>query len=240
MIRFALILLVLAAAPPAFAGRPVPPRPVDIHQFEADYHANRERLAQQAEQLGEAHSNANEFLGTTFSALNAGWTTLQSAQELYAAYEGLTSFDTTCVDISAAGAPPVPSACEENEATCGQCYADAYRELGEARLKLEKLRCVYQATKKFADKAIAFGDSASGVHAVTGLAWQNEKRKIEASVDELNKTYDKKLDEFLGKLKSSLEHVDQCEGQYMNEPDWYTRFGFIYYTFMNDRYKRKD
>jgi hypothetical protein len=30
-----------------------------------------------------------------------------------------------------------------------------------------------------------------------------------------------------------------CEAQY-GTPDWYDRFGFIYFEFMRDAYKRKD
>jgi hypothetical protein len=240
MTRLAVVLLVTLAAAPALAGRPVPPRPIDIHQFEADFHANRERLAQQAEQAGQAQTAANAALLQPFEWANAGVAAVQSAQELYDAYQGLTSFDTGCIDITAANAPPVPTGCGDEDNTCSQCYRDAYRELGEARLKLEKLRCVYQATKRFADKAIAFGDTSSGVHAIVGLEWQEQKKRILASVDELNHTYDGKLNEFIGKLEGSLQHVGQCEQDFAGEPDWYTRFGFIYFTFMNDRYKRKD
>jgi hypothetical protein len=238
MIRLALLFLLVAT--PAFAGAPLRPRPIDIHQFEADYHANRERLAQQAAADGAAAATVQGNLTAPFDWANAGIATVQSAQELYAAYQGLTSFDTGCVDITAANAPPVPTGCGEEDNSCSQCYRDAYRELGEARFKLEKLRCVYQATKRFADKSIAFGDSTSGVHAVVGLEWQEQKKRILASVDELNRTYDGKLNEFIGKLEASLQHVGQCEQDFAGEPDWYTRFGFIYFTFMNDRYKRKD
>jgi hypothetical protein len=239
MIRLFIVIATLAATHTALASPPLPPRPVDIDQFERDYHANRERQAAQAQQAADSQSTVNANIARPFEWANAGIATIQSAQDLYQAYQGLTSFDSTCIDISAAGAPPVPSSCSENESACGQCYRDAYRDLGEARLKLEKLRCVYEATKRFADRAISFGDSASGVHALVGLEWQTQKKRIEASVDELNKSYDAKLGQFLPMLKGSLEHVGQCEQQFMNEPDWYTRFGFIYFTFMTDRYKRK-
>lgn len=204
------------------------PHPLEFRVFERQYQAEQAQSGQQTN------------IGQMITWANWGVQTITSGRELFDAYQGLTSFDTSCIDVSAAGAPPVPSACSESQDTCGKCYRDAYAELGTARLKLEKLRCVYQATKKYADKAIAFGDTTSGVHALVGLEWQEQKKRILASVDDLNKSYDNKLGEFLPMLKSSLEHVGQCEQQYMNQPDWYTRFGFIYFTFMNDRYKRKD
>jgi hypothetical protein len=241
MTRLALVVsALLLFVSSASASPPLPPRPVDIHQFESDYHTLRQHQADMAAQAAESQSTVNANIVRPFEWANAGFAAVQSAQELYQAYQGLTSFDTTCIDISSAGAPPVPSACEENQETCGQCYRDAYRELGDARFKLEKLRCVYQATKNFADKAIAFGDTSSGVHALVGLEWQQQKKRILDSVDELKRSYDGKLGQFLPMLQTSLEHIGQCEQQYMHEPDWYTRFGFIYFTFMNDRYKRKD
>lgn len=215
---------------------PPPPQPINPEELAQDTAFLRGDSA--ARQVGVA--GAQSAVNTSITWGRWGIGTFQSAADMLSAFHALTSFDATCVDVTAAGAPPVPSGCSESGETCGQCYRDAYRELGEARLKLERLRCVYQATKKFADKSIAFGDSSSGIHALVGLEWQEQKKRILASVNELNKSYDAKLGEFLPMLKGSLEHVGRCEQQFMHEPDWYTRFGFIYFTFMNDRYKRKD
>jgi hypothetical protein len=52
----------------------------------------------------------------------------------------------------------------------------AQRRLNFMRVQLEKLRAVYQSTKTYADKMKSFDDSASGIHAVTGLAWQARRR----------------------------------------------------------------
>lgn len=211
------------------------PHPIDPHEMINNAADARER-AQSANAAGSAA--INNSVSRPAQAALWGITNVTSFIEWRDAYHALTSLDATCMDLTLAGASAVPSSCAENVAACGQCYTSAYAELDEARLKLEKLRCIYTATKSMADKAIAFGDSASGVHAVTGLAWQEQKRAINKSLDELNKSYDGKYGEFIPKLKSALEHVGQCETQFFQERDWYARFGYIYFTFMSDRYKR--
>jgi hypothetical protein len=160
-----------------------------------------------------------------------------SARELEDSYTALTDFDSSCMDLSPAGAPAVPSSCA-GDSTCGQCYTEAVRELNGMRLNLERLRCYYTAYKRFVDASIAFGDSASGVHAVTGLAWQSERAGILEAMDGLNRTYDVKYGQMMPNLRAALEKVGGCESRYFHNPDWYSRFGFIYYSFMSDRYKR--
>jgi len=142
-----------------------------------------------------------------------------------------------CSNISnPAGAPRVPMFCE-GDAGCEACYADARREFNHVRGVFEQLRTIYQCNKKAIDAAIAFGDSASGVHAVSGLAWQAQRVRIEASVTDLNNAYDAKHTELLGRLHASMIDIAMCEAQY-GEPDWYDRFGFVYFEFIGDKYRR--
>ena len=57
------------------------------------------------------------------------------------------------------------------------CLEKAYKDLNEQRFKFEKLRIIYNDTKKVVDWSISFGDDVSGIHAVSGLAWQKESKK---------------------------------------------------------------
>lgn len=143
--------------------------------------------------------------------------------------------------IESKGQPKVPSKCSEGGGTgCGACFAKAQGDLKQLRFSLEKLRVIGTWTKKFTDKSIAFGDSVSGVHGVAGLGWQPERAKIEQSYDQFGKAYDAKYQELIGDLEGALRNVGRCEAQYFSTPDWYDRYGFIYYTFMADRYRRAD
>jgi hypothetical protein len=52
-------------------------------------------------------------------------------------------------------------------------------------------------------------------------------------------TYDNKYRDLMGSLQRALMAIDGCERQY-GMTDWYQRFGFIYFEFMKDKYKRTD
>ena len=196
----------------------------------------------QRQQASEASRNAG---AGTRSGVSTGiqWTqygigVVRSLRELQDAHQGLHGTDATCMDLSTAGAPSMPASCADNLSACGKCYSDAYRELNGMRVNLERLRCTYRAYKRYVDAAVAFGDNASGIHAVTGLAWQNERAGIMAEMENLNHAYDQKYAAMMPNLEQALQHVGTCEAEFYNERDWYNRFGFMYYTFMADRYKR--
>jgi hypothetical protein len=41
-------------------------------------------------------------------------------------------------------------------------------------------------------------------------------------------------------MQTSLQALGKCEEEFFKERDWYNRFGYIYYSFMADRYKSPD
>ncbi|NND62937.1 MAG: hypothetical protein HKN48_07050 [Flavobacteriaceae bacterium] len=155
-------------------------------------------------------------------------------RDLYDSYVGLGD----CINSAPPpGMPRIPSFCET--ADCGSCFEEARRELNHSRYTFERLKTIYKCTKTFTDRAIAFGDNVSGVHGVSGLAWQAERVKIEKSVKDLQKTYDQKFTELLEAQKRALMALNDCEAQY-GIPDWYDRFGYMYYEFTAMNYKRND
>lgn len=147
------------------------------------------------------------------------------------------------------GMPSIPSFCPEqdegasgtlngdNSGDCTRCFIEARMQFNEVRYNLEQLRIIYRCTKDFAEKSIAFGDDVSGIHGVSGIAWQAQRGKIENSVKGLQSAYDTKLAELLGKLKQSLMEMAVCEEQF-GTPDWYDRYGYMYYEFVAEKYKR--
>ena len=126
-----------------------------------------------------------------------------------------------------------------NNAACSECYEKAVGELNFIRRQLGRLSCIYSNTKNFNESALAFGDNMSGIHAVTGIAWQNERGGIIAEFNHFKQTYDSKYTDMMGALQRALQGIGTCEQQY-GLPDWYQRFGFIYFEFMKDKYKRTD
>lgn len=135
------------------------------------------------------------------------------------------------------GMPRVPSMCAEREG-CAACFDEAQGRLAFIRGQFERLRCTYQTTRAFANSAIAFGDDVSGVHAVSGLAWQAQRRKIKESLRNFGETYDEQYERGIEALGEALRELAACEAEYGGADDWYDRYGFIYFTFMQDRYRR--
>ncbi|MFT3699616.1 MAG: hypothetical protein QM831_41090 [Kofleriaceae bacterium] len=192
-----------------------------------------------------------EEFGTPPQLALWGVQTYQSYEEFNRANQALIPFDATCIDTSSAGAPETPATCASFDpgvgardpgqgGPCGECFTHAIRSVNQMRLNLERLRCYYVAFDRYEKAAISLGDTASGVHAVAGLSWQQARAEILAAFVHLQGTYDKKLADMMPELRKSLDALGKCEADYMHEPDWYQRFGFIYYTFMADRYKRQD
>ncbi len=233
ILAIAAVAALLGAIPPVRAQGDLP-RAITPAQLEGELETRR----QNTEAREAAGSGTRSGVETGLGWTSYGIGVVDSLRELQGAHEGLHGTDATCMDLSAAGAPSMPVNCGDNSSACGQCYSQAYRELNGMRVNLERLRCTYRAYKRYVDAAVAFGDNASGIHAVTGLVWQNERAGIMREFDKLNRTYDQKYAQMMPNLRRALEKVAQCEAQHFNERDWYNRFGFIYYTFMADRYKR--
>jgi hypothetical protein len=166
----------------------------------------------------------------------------KAGTELLGAYDPLTSGDKSLdPNYRPSGTPSVPSHCTapdgKSSEGCNDCYASAYRKLTAVRTAFEKLRRVGTTTRAFTAKSIAFGDSVSGVHGVAGLGWQPERTKIENSLKSFEVAYDAKHVELSGLLEAALKDIGQCEAKHFGVADWYDRYGFMYYTFMVDRYK---
>lgn len=168
-----------------------------------------------------------------------------SIKELLESYTGIGD----CMDLPMPpGMPAIPSFCpdeaegaastvSDSRGDCARCFVEARDEFNKVRYNLEQLRVIYKCTKDFSKKAIAFGDNTSGVHAISGLAWQAEKVKIEGSVKNLENAYDLKYAELIGKLQESLIALAVCEEEF-GTPDWYDRYGYMFYEFVKEKYKR--
>jgi uncharacterized membrane protein YeaQ/YmgE (transglycosylase-associated protein family) len=158
----------------------------------------------------------------------------RTVRDLYDSYTGLGD----CINsVPPPGMPRMPSFCETEE--CGNCFMSARADFNTNRYSFERLKVIYNCTKTFTDAAISFGDNVSGIHGVSGLAWQSERRKIERSIKNLQKTYDNKYRELLESQKRALMALNACEAEH-GIPDWYDRFGYMYYEFSAMHYKRPD
>jgi hypothetical protein len=173
-----------------------------------------------------------------FDKAKQAYEAYEGYQELMQEYEHLTPEDGPFdPKYQPPGTPEIPSSCAGSK-TCGQCFEDAQAKLTSVRIRFEKLRVLYGSTKAWIDRALAFGDNMASSVGLGGLAWQTERTKIAASVANLEKSYDNKYAELLATLEEALRAIGACEATHYNNPDWYDRFGFMFYTFMADRYRR--
>ena len=125
------------------------------------------------------------------------------------------------------------------EPACETCFETSFAKVNFYRRQLARLRCIYNDTKSFTDNAVAFGDNVSGIHAMSGLKWQSVRTGILNNFKTLQGTYDRRYIEFMEGLQTSLRELDTC--MYIaGENNWYIKSGFIYYEFMQERYKRPD
>jgi hypothetical protein len=187
--------------------------------------------------LEDAHQENEENIRDGFEDLN---NFLNAGRDAWEAYQNMqTLSNAECLpDFGTSGAAMMPSTCQGNN-SCASCFTSAVNELNFVRRILGRLSCIYNNTKSFTQSAISFGDNVSGVHGVTGLSWQHARAGIVESYNKFKGTYDKKYADLMGSLQRSLMAIDNCERQY-GLPDWYQRFGFIYFEFMKEKYKRTD
>ncbi|EDP70983.1 hypothetical protein FBALC1_00827 [Flavobacteriales bacterium ALC-1] len=125
---------------------------------------------------------------------------------------------------------------KQKEEGC-ECLKKAYVDLEIRRYNLEQLRIIAARIDRYTDEKISYGDDVSSVHAVVGLKWQSVKKGILKSMNSFNGTYETKYRFMIEDLHKILLKIDKCEAQ-LGFENWYSNSGFIYYSFMKDRYKR--
>jgi hypothetical protein len=133
--------------------------------------------------------------------------------------------------------PDVPGSLCGASANCNLCFSQATSKVDFMRFNLEKLRVAGQATRDTVSYSYSIGDSLSGAFGFGAVGWQIERKRIGQEFDKFKQIYDAKYEGMMKGFKDALDRWNACEEQY-GERDWYSRFGFLYYDFMRDRYKR--
>ena len=181
--------------------------------------------------------DVNEEIDDLFEDINDGYQAYQDAEELWNNWESLDDQEADCgSNYNADAGPTVPSQCAESE-DCMRCYGDAVRAIDFNRFYIERARCITAANVRMAKSAIAFGDSSSGVHGVTGLSWSlGGKPQVEQALRDLKRTYTRKANDYLFEIDRSMKKLGQCEAEHFGERDWYQRYGWLYVNFMRSKY----
>jgi hypothetical protein len=189
-----------------------------------------------AQKTGEAINKG--FNGLYKPVADAAGTAGKNIDAIKEKYDALTGHDKAVEpQPEPPGMPEVPLNCQQS-AKCSSCFTEAYEALRQARISFERLRAVWATAKTVHDRGLALGDSMGSVHPVAGLQWQAERVRLESEWKKVQKSYDAKHAELSLKLQAALKKIGECEKQHYSVDDWYNRYGFIYYTFMTDRYRR--
>lgn len=139
------------------------------------------------------------------------------------------------------GGQEIPSGCAEAGAACAQCLQHADNAMKFNRRYLHVAWSVTHQTLDMTKKAIALGDSVSGIHSAQGLAWQLAgKPQITEAVDSLRKTYDAKYRIYINNIEQALNAMNECEQDNRAAADLYQRFSSLYLEFMKARYASPD
>jgi hypothetical protein len=226
-----LLILMFAGLLPGFSGNPMPGTP-GSYQTSSDIDQMKQNIRDYKD--AKDAQNAADKAGKAAGQVGKGAKIGKSAGSFLDAYKALSDKDSSYdPNYNPPGAPQVPSHCPDGSCSC---FEGAYEKLNRTRANLERLRAVRGVTEDFYKASVSFGDDVSGIHGVAGLAWQAERRKIEASFKGFKTAYNQKYQELMGNLHEALMEVSECENKEFNEPDWYDRYGFMYYQFMESRY----
>jgi hypothetical protein len=192
------------------------------------------------ESLGEEWGKVQNA-GTPFEFMNTATGVAESGAAWLNEHRSFTPHDAGLVpDYSPDGSPTLPVGCmltDEAEG-CTRCYQQAQGKLNGSRRLLERLRALYEGTKRYVDASVSFGDNVAGIHGATGLAWQAERRSIMQYFEKFERTHEEKRQGMMQGLRTALDEIAACEATYFDNPDWFNRYGFIYYQFMEARYRR--
>ena len=173
----------------------------------------------------------------------------ESVKDFWESLKALSS-DEAIPDVSQTG-PGMPSSCldaawkvspedrglgAKRYQDC-QCMTDAVDKLRRNRQMLEKLRILVANQKNFVDKATALGNSFAQLHTVLGLQWVGiKKHDIDEPYAQFKVISNQKHQQVMDAVQKDLKDIGACEAK-LGEPDWYQKFGFIYYEFLYSAYK---
>jgi hypothetical protein len=138
------------------------------------------------------------------------------------------------------GMPLLPSRCAKDP-ECGPCFKKANKDLMEARSLLETQYVIYKQTELATGRIIELGDAAAGMSSIAKFVWDQEKHgtTVTALQEKFYGQYDTNLEKLLRNVNDALIAQAGCERKAFDDQDWYNRYGWLYYSFLRDRYTRK-
>lgn len=228
----ACLLLMLALPVAALAAGTAHPDPGS----RSGLPASSDALLDALDELRGAVESMNAPLSQAGSAL-AAWQAWKDANEALSELD--RELDAGMSDDGEG--PAIPSSCVEAEdAACTSCFDAAYGRVNFARMTLARLRSIHARTIQYIKAQQSFGDSVAPIHGMSGLAWQSSRAGIEESRKRFNANSMDKYNQLVGTMQSALQDVAECEATHFGNPDWYSRYGFMYLQAVKTAYEPVD
>lgn len=237
--------MLLAMATPAAADGPsAMPRSIVEGMLDRMADLTEPRPAQpRSEAQQAAEDRRQDFVDRAELAAEIGRVTadlLAARAEINARIDALDNADRSAQqewDAARYDGPRVPLSCWEGG--CYECYSRAIADIDRSRELLIRLRNHGSATVALYKAGDKLASAIQGASAAAGVSVYAQRAGfLDQPFAEFSRTYAAKADGMLRVLETRLQALGQCELQHYNVPDWYNRFGFMYMTYMRDKYSK--
>ena len=227
----ALAFIAFTAAPAAADGNADSIDPSDLSGN--GMYGDGTRWSEFTQNMSDLAGRAGDVAGGVAS----GMSLFQQVTDAFGSLSALDSALTDRIRDDHSG-PEVPSSCSGSAAspTCAECFAKAYGEVNFTRNTLARLQTIHTRTMTYIKNAEGLGDTTSGIHAVTGLSWQYAKMDVEREKCNMVKASRDKNAALIQNMRRALDMVGACERDNFHNPDWYSRYGFMYFQFVQTAY----
>jgi len=193
-----------------------------------------------AEVAGVADVVAGELEGEAGRIAGWGVGMVRSAVDLVRDVGPLAGEDSSYDPMGLDDGFQAPSSCAEDD-ECQQCYEKAMAEIDFHRYYLHRAWSITDQYSRYAEGAMSFGDSASGIHAMAGMSWQLQgKPQIREALEGLRRSYREKYTIYVNGLEEGLRQLGQCEARYAGGDRWFGRYAGMYVSMVRDKYRIAD
>lgn len=184
-------------------------------------------------------SDYNDQIDTVSDGVEDVAKLLDAAGTLNGAYEGLAGSDREAQRaFDSDPGPSVPSSCLA-QAACQACFAPAVEKIDFNRYWLLRARILTVNTVKVGKAGLSMLEAVSGAAQAAGPVLQAQGRPaIESRMTTLRAKYEEKAAIYLNGLEAGMQALGQCEANHFGTRDWYQRYGYLYVSFMRERFAK--
>jgi hypothetical protein len=231
---------VLTVLSPQSQADGVPPSPVDVSSVE-------ENSANRAERAEQDRQAANDAVDGAVERANLAAQMANQVQQLWDAYDNMNSRIDALADSDrnadsewdrhANDGPTVPTSCSTGP--CAECYEPVILRIDRIRYLLIMARNRATATIDLWKAGDNLANAVSGAHSAAGIyVHETRGEMLDQPIARLRTVYEEKAGQMLANLERALRDLGTCEARHFGVRDWYERFGYMYMTYMRDKYEK--